>query len=163
MVIKLFLTGGTFDKAYDELTARLNFDKSHIYEMLQVSRTTREINVEQLLLKDSLDITEDERQMIAEACVRAEEDHIVITHGTDTMAETAMVIKQTGLTGKTVVLTGAMVPYSVGRKSDAMFNLGSALAFAQLLPPGVYVAMNGRYFEAGNVRKDRKVGIFTEA
>ena len=162
MAVRLFLTGGTFDKAYNEITQKLEFDSSHTSEMLKVSRTTLEVNVEHLLLKDSLDLTDEDRSLITEACKNTAENNIVITHGTDTMVETALKIKQAGLNQKIIVLTGAMVPYSFGTKSDAMFNLGNALAFAQVLPPGVYIAMNGRYFEADKVRKDKEAGVFTD-
>jgi L-asparaginase len=163
MSIRLFLTGGTFDKSYNEITARLEFDKSHVDEMLATSRLTLDIRIDQLLLKDSLDLTQADRDLIALACQKADENQIVITHGTDTMVETARTIRKlTPPPNKTIILTGAMVPYSMGTKSDAMFNLGNALAFAQVLPPGVYIAMNGRYFLADTVRKDKTVGVFIE-
>jgi L-asparaginase len=162
MTIRLFLTGGTFDKEYNEITAQLEFEKPHIDEMLNVGRFSGEIKVSQLLLKDSLDMTQEDRDLITKACIEAEENQIVVTHGTDTMVETALDILNSKLADKTVVLTGAMVPYSLGTKSDAMFNLGNALAFVQVLQPGVYIAMNGRYFSADNVQKDKTVGRFVE-
>jgi L-asparaginase len=162
MTIRLFLTGGTFDKEYDELTGELGFDKSHIEEMLKVSRYHGDIKVSQLLLKDSLDMNPRDRDFITQACRAADENLILITHGTDTMAETARVIQKARLKEKTIVLTGAMVPYSFGIKSDTMFNLGNALAFVQVLPAGVYIAMNGHYFKADNVYKDKDLGVFKE-
>jgi len=163
MKIKLLLTGGTFDKEYDELTGQLEFDKPHVHDMLAVSRTTCDIQIDQPLFKDSLDMTQTDRDLVAIACKNASEKHIVVTHGTDTMAETAQTLLRAQLTDKVIVFTGAMVPYSLGVKSDAMFNLGSALAFVQALPPGVYIVMNGRYFEADNVQKDKTAGRFKEA
>ena len=162
MVIRLLLTGGTFDKEYDEITGELVLDKSHIHDMIQVSRYTGEVKVSQVLLKDSLDMTQADRDLIAYTCKAQEEKHIVITHGTDTMVETALTIHKGTPPDKVIVLTGAMVPYSFGTKSDAMFNLGSALAFVQSLKPGVYIAMNGHYFNANNVQKDKTVGRFVD-
>jgi L-asparaginase len=130
-------------------------------EMLRVGRFSGEVKVSQLLLKDSLDLTEEDRDLITRTCGASEENHLLITHGTDTMVETASNILKANL-DKVIVLTGAMVPYSFGTRSDAMFNLGNALAFVQVLPPGVYIAMNGRYFKADNVQKDKTSGIFVE-
>jgi L-asparaginase len=112
------------------------------------------------MMIDSLEMTDDDRELIAEHCTKSPEDKIIITHGTDTMAETAQLLSQR-ITHKTIVITGAMVPYKFG-SSDGLFNLGSALAFVQTLPHGVYVAMNGRYFNANNVRKNKLTGEFEE-
>jgi L-asparaginase len=160
MAIRVLITGGTFDKEYDELTGRLYFRDTHLPEMLERGRSGVEVEVEQLLMIDSLDMTAEDRQRILACCRSAPEERIVITHGTDTMVETAAVLAL-GLagSGKTVVLTGAMVPYAFG-SSDGLFNLGSALSFAQVLPAGVYVAMNGRYFAWDDVRKNKERGVF---
>jgi L-asparaginase len=160
MAIRVLITGGTFDKEYDELTGRLYFRDTHLPEMLERGRSGVEVEIEQLLMIDSLDMTDDDRQRILACCRSAPEERIVVTHGTDTMVETAGVLAR-GLTGtgKTVVLTGAMVPYAFG-SSDGLFNLGSALSFAQVLPAGVYVAMNGRYFAWNDVRKNKERGVF---
>ena len=161
MIIRLLLTGGTFDKEYNEITGQLEFGRPHVEEMLKTSRITSEVRIDQPLFKDSLDMTQDDRDLIANACKNAAENNIVITHGTDTMVETALTIQRAQLTDKVIVLTGAMVPYSFGTKSDAMFNLGNALAFTQTLQPGVYIAMNGQYFPADKVQKDKTIGRFT--
>jgi L-asparaginase len=158
--IRIFITGGTFDKAYNELTGELYFKDSHLPEMLKLGRSNLDLEIRTLMMIDSLHMSEDDRHIILEQCRKAPENHIVITHGTDTMAETAAVLGR-GTSGKTIVLTGAMIPYKFG-SSDGLFNLGSALAFAQTLPPGVYVAMNGRYFPWDGVRKNRRTGMFEE-
>jgi L-asparaginase len=158
--IRVFVTGGTFDKEYDELSGRLYFKDTHLDEMLRLARCRIEVAVATLLMKDSLELTDADRAAIVERCRAAAEARIVITHGTDTMAETARALHE-ARTGKTVVLTGAMIPYAFG-SSDGLFNLGSALSFAQVLPPGVYVAMNGRVFPGDRVRKNRESGIFEE-
>jgi L-asparaginase len=158
--IRVFVTGGTFDKEYDELTGRLYFKDTHLHDMLERARSRLDVQVRTLMMVDSLDMTDADRKLIVESCRSAPEKRVVITHGTDTMAETARELHAAAL-GKTVVLTGAMIPYAFG-SSDGLFNLGSALSFAQVLPPGVYVAMNGRWFDATRVRKDRKSGIFEE-
>jgi L-asparaginase len=159
--IRIFVTGGTFDKAYNELTGELFFKDSHLPEMLKLGRCNLDVQVRTLMMIDSLQMTDDDRQIVLQQCRSAPESRIVITHGTDTMVETAAVLAR-GMTGKTIILTGAMIPYKFG-SSDGLFNLGSALAFAQTLPPGVYVAMNGRYFAWDRVRKNRKTGTFEEA
>jgi L-asparaginase len=158
MMVRVIVTGGTFDKAYDELRGRLFFRATHVPEMLRLGRCRLPVTVEPLMMIDSLDMTEADRALIVQRCRAAAEERIVITHGTDTMVETARALAASGLE-KTVVLTGAMVPYAFG-SSDGMFNLGSALSFAQALPPGVYVAMNGRSFDWDNVRKDPEAGVF---
>ena len=161
MAILIFVTGGTFDKEYNELTGELFFKETHLPEMLKRSRSTLEVTVRTLMMIDSLHMTNEDRELIAHQCRAASEDKIIITHGTDTMAVTAAMLGKEA-PGKTIVLTGAMVPYKFG-SSDGFFNLGNALAFVQSLPPGVYVAMNGRYFHSGKVRKNRNTGEFEEA
>ena len=160
MAIRILVTGGTFDKEYDERTGRLYFKETHIHEMLRLGRCRVPVTVETVMMVDSLEMTPGDRDTIAERCREASESWIVVTHGTDTMVETAEVVAA-ALTGKSIVLTGAMVPWAFG-SSDGLFNLGSALSFVQLLRPGVYVAMNGRCFPWDGVRKDRGQGIFEE-
>ena len=156
--IRILVTGGTFDKEYDEIRGRLYFQDSHVAEMLKLGRCNLDVEIRTLMMIDSLEMTDADRDIIVEQCRAAHEDRIVITHGTDTMVETARTL-QTTVSGKTIVLTGAMIPYKFG-SSDGLFNLGSALAFAQTLPAGVYVAMNGQYFQADQVRKNKAAGIF---
>jgi L-asparaginase len=156
--IRVFVTGGTFDKEYDEIGGRLYFKHTHLPEMLRLARCRLEVRLETLMMMDSLELTDADRGRIVESCRRCVEARIVVTHGTDTMADTARALHAAAV-GKTVVLTGAMVPYAFG-SSDGLFNLGSALSFAQVLPPGVYVAMNGRCLPGEHVRKDRQTGIF---
>jgi L-asparaginase len=158
MSIRIFITGGTFDKEYNELDGSLYFKDTHLPEMLQLGRCRLDVAVRTLMMIDSLEMTGADRQAILEQVRKCREERIVITHGTDTMEETARVLGEAGIP-KTVVLTGAMIPYKFG-SSDGLFNLGSALAFAQVLPHGVYVAMNGRHFLWSNCRKDRKTGVF---
>ncbi len=156
--IKVFITGGTFDKEYNELNGSLYFKETHLNEMLLLGRSRLELSTETLMMKDSLEFNEGDRELIANSCNATKTDKIVITHGTDTMTETALYLQKT-CQGKTIVLTGAMVPYKFG-SSDGLFNLGSALAFVQVLPVGVYIAMNGKYFEAGKVKKNTDKGEF---
>jgi L-asparaginase len=158
--IAVFVTGGTFDKEYDELSGTLFFKNSHVKEMLALGRSLVSTRVETLMMKDSLVMTDADRDLIATKCKSATEKNIVITHGTDTMENTARYLAPR-VSNKTIIITGAMVPYKFG-SSDGQFNLGSALAYAQLLPVGVYVAMNGRFFEWDNVRKNKKAGYFEE-
>lgn len=160
MALKIFITGGTFDKEYNELNGQLFFKDTHMPELLNLGRSRVDVQIRTLMMIDSLEMTEADRDLIADNCNRAEEDRIIITHGTDTMSETAAVLAQK-VTQKTIVLTGAMIPYKFG-SSDGLFNLGSALAFAQTLPYGVYIAMNGRYFNWDNVRKNKQTGEFVE-
>ena len=160
MSIRIFITGGTFDKEYNELTGQLYFKDSHLPEMLELGRNLVPVDTRTLMMIDSLDMTDDDRDLIAEHCIKSPEDRIIITHGTDTMADTAKVLADR-VSGKTIVITGAMIPYKFG-SSDGLFNLGSAMAFVQTLAPGVYVAMNGRYFLANNVRKNKLTGEFEE-
>ncbi len=158
MRIRLFVTGGTFDKQYDEVNGALAFGETHVPRMLDLGRCRVEVATEVLLLKDSLDLTAADRAAIVNACRSCAETRIVITHGTDTMVETAQAIAA-AVTGRTVVLTGAMIPFAFG-SSDGLFNLGSALSFAQALQAGTYIAMNGRFFPHDNVRKNRPQGVF---
>ena len=160
MTVRIFVTGGTFDKEYDELEGRLYFRDSHLPEMLELGRCKVKVDIRTLMMIDSLEMSEMDRKTILDNCVKCKEDNVVVTHGTDTMEETARVLGEAGME-KTIVLTGAMVPFKFG-SSDGLFNLGSALAFAQCLPPGVYVAMNGRYFRWDSVRKNKKTGEFEE-
>jgi L-asparaginase len=159
MTIRILVTGGTFDKQYDELTGRLFFRATHVPEMLRRGRCRLEVEVETVMMIDSLDLDERGRATIVERCRQSDERAIVVTHGTDTMVETARALADAAIRDKTIVLTGAMVPFAFG-SSDGLFNLGSALSFAQVLPAGVYVAMNGQYFDWHRVRKNRESGIF---
>jgi len=160
-MIRIIITGGTFDKEYNELNGELFFRKTHLHEMLELGRCRLKVNIKTLLMIDSLYMTKKNRISILNECFRSKENRIVITHGTDTMPETAAVLGKT-IKNKTIVLTGAMVPYKFG-SSDGMFNLGSALSLAQSLPPGVYIAMNGKYFTWNNVRKNKTKGEFEES
>jgi len=156
--LRILVTGGTFDKGYHELEGRLYFRETHVPEMLRLGRARLPIELEVLMLIDSLDMTDEHRAQVLAACRRAPEERLVITHGTDTMENTARTLGAAGL-AKTIVLTGAMVPYTFG-SSDGLFNLGSALAFAQCLPHGTFVVMNGRCFAWNDVRKNRSTGVF---
>lgn len=158
--IRIFVTGGTFDKEYNELTGELFFQDTHLPEMLRKGRSQVPVDIRTLMMIDSLEMTDADRDLIARHCIEAEEDKIVVTHGTDTMAQTAAALAGK-VKGKTIVLAGAMIPYKFG-SSDGLFNLGSALAFVQTLPHGVYVAMNGRWFNWNNVRKNKQSGQFEE-
>jgi L-asparaginase len=160
MAIRLLVTGGTFDKEYDEITARLIFKDSHVADMLKLGRCRLDVIVSTVMMIDSLDMIDADREVVARCCREYPESQILITHGTDTMVETAAFLAGR-VTDKTIVLTGAMVPFAFG-SSDGLFNLGSALSFVQVLPPGVYIAMNGRYFPWDRVRKNRDAGIFEE-
>ena len=157
--IRIFVTGGTFDKEYNELNGKLYFKETHLQQMLALGRARVPVRIETLMMKDSLLMTDEDRKLIAKACISAGESLIIITHGTDTMTEAAKAIAAENVRGKTIVLTGAMIPYKFG-SSDGLFNLGSAVAFVQSIPQGVYVAMNGRCFTWDNVKKDRMTGEF---
>jgi L-asparaginase len=159
MRIRILVTGGTFDKQYDELTGRLFFRETHVPEMLRRGRCRLDVTVDTVMMVDSLDLDARGRGLIVDRCRTSPEQALVVTHGTDTMVETAQAIAAAGLHDRTIVLTGAMVPYAFG-SSDGLFNLGSALSFAQVLPPGVYIAMNGQYFTWDLVRKNRESGVF---
>jgi L-asparaginase len=157
--IRILVTGGTFDKEYNELAGTLAFHSTHVPEMLARGRCRVDVTVETIMMIDSLDMTDVDRGRIAECCRRSRERAVVITHGTDTMVETARALAAAAIRDKTIILTGAMVPYAFG-SSDGLFNLGSALSFAQVLPPGVYIAMNGMHFRWDECRKNRETGIF---
>jgi L-asparaginase len=157
--VRIFVTGGTFDKEYHERDGSLFFKDTHLHEMLQLGRCRVPVEVRTLMMVDSLEMDDQDRELILQQCRKSDADRIVITHGTDTMAVTARGLGEAGIPGKTIVLTGAMIPFAFG-SSDGLFNLGAALAFAQSLPPGVYVAMNGRCFGWGNVRKNKAIGEF---
>src|SRR6187397_2062842 len=158
MAIRILVTGGTFDKEYNERTGQLYFKDTHIREMLQLGRAKIEVTIRTVMMIDSLEMTEADRALIVQNCLQCREKRIVITHGTDTMTKTAAAVAG-AVTGKTVVFFGAMIPYAFG-SSDGLFNLGSALSFVQALPPGVYVAMNGKCFPWNAVRKNTQLGIF---
>ena len=160
MTIRIFVTGGTFDKEYNELDGKLFFKDTHLREMLALGRCKGEVQIRTLMMIDSLEMTDADREMILENCLQTTEDKIVITHGTDTMEQTAGILGRS-IQDKTIVLTGAVVPYKFG-SSDGLFNLGSALGFVQTLPPGVFIAMNGRCFHWNNVRKNKQTGEFEE-
>ncbi|MEL6133029.1 MAG: asparaginase domain-containing protein [Bacteroidota bacterium] len=160
MKIRVFVTGGTFDKTYDYIRGTLYFEDTQLPEMLRLGRNTVDVNIRTLMMVDSLEMTNEDRDLIVHNCKTTDEDRILITHGTDTMVKTAETLAQR-VPNKTIVITGAMIPYRFG-SSDGFFNLGSALAFAQVLPHGVYIVMNGRYFNWDNVQKNRKTGIFEE-
>jgi L-asparaginase len=156
--IRLFVTGGTFDKEYDEIHGTLEFRDTHLPEMLTMARSRLDVRVRTLMMVDSLDMTDADRELIASNCRDAPEPNIVITHGTDTMVDTARVLAE-AVPDKTIVLTGAMIPIAFG-SSDGLFNLGGALSVVQVLPPGVHIAMNGRVFAWDHVVKNRDTGVF---
>lgn len=160
MSIRILVTGGTFDKEYNERTGQLYFKDTHIAEMLRLGRSRLDVIIRTVMMTDSLEMTDADRGLIVQNCLQSPEKQIVITHGTDTMTETAAAVAK-AVTGKTVVLTGAMIPYTFG-SSDGLFNLGSALSFVQALSPGVYIAMNGRCFPWDRARKNRERAEFEE-
>ncbi len=160
IAIKIFVTGGTFDKEYNEINGELFFKDTHLRELLALGRSSLEVDITTLMMIDSLDMKVQDREIIAVNCIKAKEKRIIITHGTDTMVETARVLAEKEI-NKTIVLTGALIPYKFG-SSDGLFNLGSALSFAQILPDGVHIAMNGRHFSWDNCRKNKKTGKFEE-
>ena len=156
--IKLFATGGTFDKEFNEINGELFFKKTNLYELLDLGRCKLDIKIETLMMIDSLKMSETERNYIVSKCKKEETHKIIITHGTDTIVETAKILAES-INDKTIILTGAMIPIKFG-SSDGLFNLGSALSFVQTLKPGVYITMNGRYFHWDNVKKNKKIGAF---
>lgn len=156
--VRLFVTGGTFDKEYDELDGSLFFEDTHLPDMLEMGRCRLDVRVSTLMMIDSLEMTDADRELIAHNCAAAPEPHVVITHGTDTMVDTARVLAG-AVSDKTIVLTGAMIPIAFG-SSDGLFNLGGALTAVQVLPPGVYITMNGQVFRWDEVRKNRDLGVF---
>ena len=161
-MIRILVTGGTFDKQYDELAGTLFFRETHVPEMLRLGRSRLDVQVETVMMVDSLEMRDADRQAIVARCAAAPERSVLVTHGTDTMVETGRALAAAGIAGKTIVLTGAMVPYAFG-SSDGLFNLGSALSFVQVLPPGVYIAMNGQHFRWDMVRKNKTTGVFETA
>jgi L-asparaginase len=160
MAIRVFITGGTFDKEYNELNGQLYFKETHLHELLELGRSKVPVVIETLMMIDSLEMKDSDRELIVRRCSECPETQVVITHGTDTMAETARWLAK-NVKDKTIVLTGAMIPIKFG-SSDGLFNLGSAFAFVQSLQNGVYIAMNGRYFLWDNVRKNKETGRFEE-
>ena len=160
MTIKIIITGGTFDKEYNEHTGELFFNKTHVLEMLKLGRSRLDLKIEALMMRDSLHMSESDIKVILEECQNSKEDRILITHGTDKMVKTAEFLGK-NIKNKTIVLTGAIIPYAFG-SSDGMFNLGSALAFVQTLPYGIYISMNGKYFQYNNVIKNKQNGNFEE-
>lgn len=157
--IQIYVTGGTFDKDYNYITGQLYFKDTHLHQMFDRGRSTLQVDIKTLMMIDSLDMGEAEREIIVFNCKMSPYDKIVITHGTDTIVETAEIIARHNIQ-KTIILTGAMIPYAFGTSSDGFFNLGSALAFVQTLPHGVYVVMNGQYYLWNNVRKNKQTGYF---
>ena len=158
MVIKILVTGGTFDKEYNEISGELYFNGTHIREILDLGRAQIDVEIIELMLIDSLDMQDKDREIIVQNCKDIKSDQIVITHGTDTMVKTAKFIAQENL-NKTIILTGAMIPYKFG-SSDGLFNLGGAIAYVQSLESGVYIAMNGKCFKWNEVQKNFKTGVF---
>ena len=158
MSIRIFVTGGTFDKEYDELTGKLFFNKTHLREMLNLGRSKIDVNVSTLMMKDSLEMTATDRSLIVDNCLNSNENKVIVTHGTDTMVKTAHSIANKNI-NKVIVLTGAMIPYKFG-SSDGLFNLGAAIGFVQSLNVGVYIAMNGKCFNYDEVIKNSKTGEF---
>ena len=158
MQVQIFITGGTFDKEYNELTGDLYFRDTHLKQMLEQGRSQLNVNIRSLMMIDSLEMTEDDRNIILTHCQKSSSDRIVITHGTDTMVETAHFLAK-HINDKTVILTGAMIPIVFG-SSDGLFNMGAAMAYVQTLPHGIYIAMNGQYFHYDNVRKNKAKGLF---
>jgi len=156
--IKIFATGGTFDKEYNEINGELFFKKTHLAELLELGRSQLDVKIETLMMVDSLEMTDDSRKYIIDKCKEEKTNHIIITHGTDTMVDTATLLVKS-IKNKTIILTGAMIPIKFG-SSDGLFNLGSALSFIQVIEPGVYITMNGRYFKWDNVKKNKELGIF---
>ena len=158
MKVRLMITGGTIDKFYNQSNGELEFDKTHFPEMIKRVRIEVDLITEELLLIDSLDMVDSDRQLILDSCEKCDEELILITHGTDTMCDTAKILGECEI-NKTIVLFGSMVPYAVNN-SDALFNFGCALGSLQLLDPGVYIAMNGRVLPWVDVEKNRDLGVF---
>ncbi|MCX8472578.1 MAG: asparaginase domain-containing protein [Sediminibacterium sp.] len=156
--IQFFITGGTFDKEYNELNGSLFFKDSHLVEMLRLGRCLAPYQIRTLMMVDSLNMTDFDRKIILDNCISCSSKNIIITHGTDTMVETALVLGES-IKDKVVILTGAMIPYKFG-SSDGLFNLGSALAYCKTLSNGVYIVMNGNYFFYNSVKKNKDLGIF---
>lgn len=161
-LIQVFVTGGTFDKEYNYITGELYFKDTHLKDMFERGRCNLNIDVKTLMMVDSMEMTDADRQIIIHNCKKTQANRVLITHGTDKMVTTAEALARQRIP-KTIVLTGAMVPYAFGTSSDGFFNLGSALAFVQVLPQGVYIAMNGRHFNWNEVQKDPNTGYFESA
>lgn len=161
-MIQVFVTGGTFDKEYNFITGELFFRDTHLKEMFERGRCTLDVDIRTLMMVDSLEMSAEDHEIIVHNCRKSKSGKIIVTHGTDRIVETAQILATSNIEDKTIVLTGAMVPYAFGTSSDGFFNLGSAIAFTQTLPAGVYIVMNGRYFDWDNVRKNRKTGNFEE-
>ena len=159
-MIKIFITGGTFDKSYNHINGNLFFEKTHLPEMIKRSKCLLDIEIETILMKDSLDLTSEDVSRIVESCKNEKSNRIIITHGTDTITNTAKFISNQKLLNKTIILTGAMIPYAFGSSSDGFFNLGCALSFVQTLNPGVYITMQGEYFKWNEVEKNNEIGVF---
>lgn len=158
--VQILITGGTLDKDYQTTTGDLVFSDSHINQLLKEANTTLAFEITTLMLKDSLEMTDKDRELIYQACKKSNSEQIVITHGTDTIVETALYLKNShNLNNKTIILTGAMRPYMLGQ-SDASFNVASALMAVQLAPNNIYITMNGQLFNAENVAKNRSLGQF---
>ncbi len=155
--ILILTTGGTIDKIYFDALSEYQIGTTQIARLLEIGRVTAPFEIGELMRKDSLDLTGEDRGTIAAAVEKADTDRIVITHGTDTMTVTAQALVH--VTGKTIVLVGALAPARFA-ESDATFNLGMAFATAQVAPPGVYITMNGSVFRAGEVVKNREQGAF---
>ena len=162
MPIRIFITGGTFDKEYNELNGELFFKDTHLHEMLRLGRSKLKLDITTLMMIDSLDMTDADREQISHECMHATEERILITHGTDRMVETAKALAEANLESKTIVLTGAMIPYAFGSSSDGFFNLGCALAYVQTLKPNVYITMQGQYFLWSEVEKNKELGLFEQ-
>jgi len=160
MTVKFLITGGTFDKEYMETTGDLVFKNTHILDILKLGRCKVDIKIRTLFMIDSLEMTKYHRNIILEKCLNSKEEKIIITHGTDSITETANILGQ-NVKDKTIILTGAMIPFAFG-SSDGLFNIGSSLAFVQTLPHGVYISMNGKYFRWDNVKKNKMTGEFEE-
>jgi L-asparaginase len=158
--ILALITGGTFDKEYNMMDGQLFFNNSHLPDILDRGRSRLDITVKTLMMMDSLEMTTKERDIILDNCKNSDFKHIIITHGTDTMVKTAQHLIEGDIGDRTIVMTGAMIPYTFGMSSDGFFNLGSGLAFVQTLPPGVYIAMHGEYFNWDNVFKNKATGYF---
>ena len=160
-MIKLIITGGTLDKHYNELNGELYFPATHLPTMLKQARCSVELDMQQLMLKDSLEMNEADRELIKQACVASVIKQIIITHGTDTMVDTARHLATIDH-DKTIVLVGAMIPYTINH-SGALFNLGCAVTAVQLLSAGIYITMNGKVFDWDKVSKDKQAGEFKDA
>ena len=158
--IQIFITGGTFDKSYDYINGDLYFEKTHIPEMLKRSRCRLNVKVDTLMMIDSLEMNQSHIDQIISNCKKCDSNKIVITHGTDRIVKSAKEIQKADIKNKTIILTGAMIPYAFGSSSDGFFNLGCALSFAQSLEKGVYITMQGQYFSPNDVIKNSEKGFF---